>query len=109
MIERVAGVVGRQPLVVQRIGGLATDDMTVALEQLEAHDTGHSLLNLLHERVEGLAQRREPQAVVNQIGIVAADKPREALEVPGDDQLLQLLVSGVEQQSRREPRRSRAT
>ena len=35
------------------------------------------------ERVERLAQRREPEAVVDEVGVLQADEPRQAVEVPG--------------------------
>ena len=88
-------------MVVQREGRLSADDAAVALEELEADDAGHALLRAVDEGVERVAQRREPEAVVDDVGVLQADRPGEPVEVPRRDQLLQLLVRRVQHDGRR--------
>ena len=45
----------------------------MALVEPQLHLAGHGLLRLLDKPIESLAQRREPLAVVNQVGVVERD------------------------------------
>ena len=47
------------------------DDAAVALEQLEPHGAGDARLHVRDERVDRLARRREPVAVVDEVGVGA--------------------------------------
>src|SRR5262245_29412637 len=78
-----------------RLDGLAADDPRVALEELEADVAAHPLLDFVDVRVERVAQRREPRAAIDELGVLTADAAREARDVTRCDELLQLGVRGV--------------
>jgi len=69
MAERVGGVVGGQAIVVERHGTATTDDPQQA-RRLEAQPdvTADVSLGLGDERVQRLLERREPHAVIDQLG-----------------------------------------
>ena len=83
-------------MLVESEGRLAPDYATVALEQLQAHSPGDALLHVFHERIERGARRREPQAVVDEVGIMQADQSRQTIEIPGRHELLELFMSRVQ-------------
>ena len=95
------GVVGRELLVVEGKRRLAADHPAAALEQLEAHRAGDAPLHRAHERIDGLARLREPEAVVDEVGVGAGQLVLDALEIAGHDQLLELAVRGVQDDRRR--------
>src|ERR1035441_4272020 len=81
---------------VERIRRLSADNAHVALVKRERSRTGKILLRGLDKSVERLAQRREPQAEVNQFRIFQrAVEPRLAtlvLSASGEtEEILQLL------------------
>jgi hypothetical protein len=57
MVERVAGLVGRQPVRVQGLVGAPALDRGVAFMEPDAHLAGDVLLRRLDERVESDAKR----------------------------------------------------
>src|SRR6476661_8054595 len=57
--------------------GLPANDTAVAFEQLHPDDAGHPFLDFVDERVERLAQRREPEAIVDGVGVLEAHGPRK--------------------------------
>src|SRR5207248_6592203 len=65
----VGRVVGRQAVVVQAVVAATTGDLTRAGLEMKAHLAGHDALRVVDERVERLAQRREPEPVVHQLGV----------------------------------------
>src|SRR4030081_1389478 len=56
-------------LIVERIGALAADHGDLALVELEPHPAADELLAEIDRRLQHLALRREPEAVVDQLGI----------------------------------------
>src|SRR5947209_16638915 len=68
--EAVGGLVGRQVVVVEAdLAAAAGDEATARDLTLEAHLTGDEALALVHEGIERLLERREPEAVVHQLGV----------------------------------------
>src|SRR5581483_11053870 len=67
--EGVGRVVGGEAVVVQAVVAAAPGHLTRAGFEVEAHLAGDEPLRLLDERVECLAQRREPQPVVHQLRV----------------------------------------
>src|SRR5258708_35591123 len=59
----------RQALAVERIGRSAPGDRDIALVELEAHRARDALLRRGEVRIERLTLRREPCAVVDQLGV----------------------------------------
>ena len=89
------GVVGGQAVVVEADRAAATDHPAPALVQPEADLAGDVALGLADEGVEGLLQRREPQAVVDQLGPAGLQPELLVVEVALQGQVLQV---GVGQQ-----------
>src|SRR5207248_10334285 len=58
-----------QILIVKRIGALTADHGSLALVELEPHPAGHELLAEIDRRLQHFTFRREPEAVVDQLGI----------------------------------------
>src|SRR5664280_3110368 len=60
---------GDEILIVQRILALAADHDDISLVEFQAHPTGDIGLAVIDRRLQHLALRREPEAVVDEIGI----------------------------------------
>src|SRR5688500_10244630 len=73
----------------------------IAFEQLEPNDASDALLYFLHEGIERLAQRREPEPLAHEIHIFEADRSCKHLEVPGRGARLKLAMRRVQQNRRR--------
>src|ERR1035437_8732381 len=73
LVVAVAHGERRQLLGVEREGTGAPGDADVALVERELDRAGHVLLGLQDKAVECLAQRREPQSVVDQVGVLEGD------------------------------------
>src|ERR1051326_1034783 len=75
---------GHQLLVVERIFALTPDNRDAAFVELEPHLAAHEFLALVDRRLQHLALRREPEAVVDQLGIfrhqLVLEVPRAAVE-----------------------------
>ena len=69
---------GGDLVVVERVGGLAPDDDDVALVELDADRPLDELLRRVDGGLEGLALGREPEAVVDELGVAG---PQLVLEV----------------------------
>ena len=82
MAELVGGVVGGEGVVVEALGGAAADDGAAAGFEAEAHIAGHGSLGGVDEGVEGLAERGEPEAVVDELGVARLEARLFAEEVP---------------------------
>ena len=72
-VEGVAVAVGRKAVLVERVGAPAADHREAALVELRLDLAGHALLRVGAERVEGLLQLREPQAVIDDLGPLLVD------------------------------------
>src|SRR5262245_53070902 len=62
----------RVVIEVERERRLPADDTAIAFEQFQPDDTRHPFLNLVDERVERLAERSEPEPVVDGVGVLQA-------------------------------------
>lgn len=101
MIESIAGVIGGQLAIVQRVIRPATNDAAVALEQFEANAAGDARLNRRDERIDGFARRREPEAVVDGIGVDAPHVLLDPFEIARDHEFLELAMRGMQHDRRR--------
>ena len=101
VVESVVGIVGGQAEIIQRVGALASHHGAGTLEELQLHRAGHALLGVGEEGVEGLLQRREPQAVVHLLGPGLLDGEFVVQHAPLQAQILQGLVSLDEGQTAR--------
>src|SRR5690554_235926 len=68
VVDRVL-LEGHVLLAVEALRALATDNGDGALIELQAHRAFHMLLTLVDRRLQHLPLRREPEAVVDQLGI----------------------------------------
>ena len=94
LVERVAGVVGRQREVVQALRALPAGDRRPSALQREADVAGHVLLRVVDERVEAALESRVPEAVVDQPGPLGLDAALVAVDVALEGEVLELLVGG---------------
>src|ERR1700677_3124950 len=60
---------GDEVLVVQRVRTVAADHMNAALVELEPHPARDHLLALVDENLQHLALGREPEAIVDELGV----------------------------------------
>src|SRR6267378_1576415 len=77
----------------------ALGDVERALPQFEADGAGDALLRDVEESVERFAQRRKPQAVVNQLGVAQRECLLEMRGLAVDRQALEFLMRFDEQGS----------
>src|SRR5581483_7855935 len=98
--EDVGGVVRRQPVVVQAVLAAPAGHLARTRFQVQAHVTGDEPLRLLQERVERMTQRREPQAVVHQLGVADLEPLLLAPQIALVRDRLQVAVGGDERQAR---------
>src|SRR5208337_348458 len=73
LIVAVAHGERREIGAVERMFRLATEHRDIPLVERKRDAARHFLLGAFDESIEGLAQRREPQAEVNQFGVFQAD------------------------------------
>src|SRR4028118_2176923 len=92
LVEGAVGVVGREVLAVEGVGGRAAHDGAASLVELEADGAGDGLLGFGDEGVEGGLQGGEPEAVVGELGVALFDGRLEAEGVFGEGERLQLLM-----------------
>src|SRR5208337_1099930 len=59
-----------QVLIVERIFALAPDDADIALVELEPHAAGDEFLAAVDRGLQHVALGREPEAIVNQLGVL---------------------------------------
>src|SRR5919201_620102 len=62
----------RVVMEVECVRRLPANDTAVAFEQFHADDAGHPFLHLVDERVERFPERREPEPIVDGVGILQA-------------------------------------
>ena len=63
----------RQIIGVERVRRMPSSHTDVSLVQRQLDRAGNQLLSVVDESVQGFAQRREPQAEVDQFGILERD------------------------------------
>src|SRR6266545_1978171 len=90
LVERVTGVVGGQPEVVQARRRPPPGHHGAAAVQGQPYLTGDMPLGVPDERVQGAPQRRVPQPVVDQLAPALVDQALEPGHVPLDRHVLQL-------------------
>src|SRR5690625_1954988 len=96
LVEGVAGVVGGEVEVVEAGVAAATGDHGAAAVQQQADVTGDVALGVGDEGVERALERREPLAVVDQLGPALVHGLLEAGLLALDGDVLKLLVGGDE-------------
>src|SRR5450830_446380 len=96
LVERVAGVVRREVEVVQARVAAPTRHGGPSAVQHDPDVTRDVALGVRDEDVKGLLQRREPLAVVDQLGPALAHGPLEPRLLTLDRDVLELLVCGDE-------------
>ena len=101
MAEAVGGVVGGELVVVEAVRAAPAGDLAAAGLEAQAHLAGDELLARVDERVEGLLQRREPEAVVDELGVAGLDAGLLPVEVALEADRLEVLVGHDERQAGR--------
>ena len=97
--EGVGGVVGGQVVVVERHRAAAADHGAGAGRgEAQAHLAGDVALRLGDERIEGGLERREPQAVVDQLGPARLEARLLVVQVALERQVLQVGVGDDQRQ-----------
>src|SRR5664279_1210531 len=94
LVERVLGVVRRQPVVVERGHAATAGDHCAAAVQRQPHVAGDVLAGGVDEGVQRPTQRGEPQPVVRQLTPALLHAPLEPGQVALNGDVLQLLVRG---------------
>src|SRR6266404_1389553 len=84
---------------IKREGRNTLGDVERALPKFEADSAGDALLRDIEESVERFAQRRKPQAVVNQLGVAQRECLLEMRGLAVDCQALEFLMRFDEQRS----------
>lgn len=80
-------------VVVERVIGATTGDLARVGFESETDLTGHELLAGVHEGVQGLLEGREPQAVVDQLGVAGFEAGLLTLEITFQTDRLEVTVS----------------
>src|SRR5919202_2993933 len=99
LVERVAGVVGREVEVVQALLAAPARHHGAAAVHGHPDVARHVALGLADERVQRLLQRREPEPVVDQFAPALLDTALEPAELALDGDGLELLM-GCDQRDR---------
>src|SRR5207244_6791464 len=86
----------RAVLAVERLRGPAPGYRDVALVELEAHGAGDVTLALVHERLQRSSLRREPEAVVDHLGIPRDEGVTEVEHLTVEGERLQRAPRDVE-------------
>src|SRR5215208_971511 len=94
VIEGVAGGVGGQVGPVQGPLGPPAGGLAAPGRQLQADLAGHCRLGLVEERVQGRLEGREPEAVVDQLGVADVEAGLLVEHVAVQGQVLQVAVGG---------------
>src|SRR5690242_12422135 len=63
----------RQIGAIERVLRFAARDRDIAFVEAQSNGAADIVLRARHKRIKGLAQRREPQAEVNQLGVLERD------------------------------------
>ena len=101
VVERVALVVGREALVVQRQRRAAPDDHGLAVIEPDPDLARHDALRRGDVAAQVARQGAEPQAVVDQPGQLVGHEPVEAERVARQRQALEGAMGGVQDRGRR--------
>src|SRR4029077_15465167 len=99
LIEFVALAVGRERKLIQLSRTLAADDVRRTPVELQPHVAGDVTLRLGDERVQRVAQRAEPQPVVDHLRPLLSDEVLEPRDLLRQRDVLQRLV-GLQQKDR---------
>src|SRR5215217_4148865 len=102
VVEGVAGGVGGQVGPVQGPLGPPAGGLAAPGRQLQADLAGDRLLGLGHERVKGRLEGREPQAVVDQLGVADVEAGLLVEHIAVQGQVLQVAVGGDHRQGPRD-------
>ena len=94
LVEGVAGIVGGEVEVVQRLRAAAAVDRDVSAVQHHPYLAGDPFLGLGHEGLQRGLQRGEPQAVVDQFGPAPVGGPLEPAEFALQRHVLEFGVGG---------------
>ena len=98
--KRSAGLVGGQVVVVEAdVAPAARPRCSGRDSQAQAHLAGDELLALVDEGVEGLLERREPEAVVDQLGVAGLEPGLLVGQVALEGQVLEVAVGHDERQA----------
>ena len=81
MAEGVGRVVGGEVVAVEAAVGAPAGHEAAARLEPQPHVAGDELLRVRHERVERLLERREPEAVVDELGVARLEPRLLAHEV----------------------------
>src|SRR5262249_34202777 len=85
-----------QVLVVERIRALTSDHVDAALVELKRHRAGNELLALVDRGLQHLALGREPEAVVDQLGVFRHQLILEMAGAAVERDLLDAAMRGIE-------------
>src|ERR1700733_6669397 len=72
VVGDLAVLEGDEVLIVERIFALAADHAGIALVELQPHAAGDKFLALIDRGLQHFALRREPETVIDQLGIFPA-------------------------------------
>src|SRR5258707_12695059 len=100
LVEGVALAVGGEGELVELLRALSADDLGGAPVKLEADVAGDVALGLRDERVKSVAERAEPEAVVDPLAPLLGDAVLEPGNVLGRGDDLQSLTGLVKQHGR---------
>ena len=104
--EAVGRLVGGQGVVVEPdLAAPAGDDAAARQLAAQPHLAGHEPLALVDEGVERLLERREPQPVVDQLGVPGLEPGLLVGQVPLQGQVLEVGVGHQQGQGARDTRR----
>src|SRR2546427_8625257 len=82
--------------LVQRVRAFPSRDRKAALEELQPHRTGHSLLRARDRGIERIPLRRPPATVVHQVGVAERELVLEAERAPAEDEMFHLAVRRIQ-------------
>src|SRR5436190_20343245 len=88
-------------IVLLSIADVAVRDLAYALVEFHAHDSVYHLLDSVDVGVERSAQQAEPAAVLDELGVLAADGAGKTMHLASRHALLELVVRGGEDGYRR--------
>src|SRR5690606_18201723 len=101
VVEAVGRVVGGEPVVVEAVVAAPADHVAAVRLQAQAHLAGDVPLRRVDERVERLLERREPQAVVDELGVAVLEGDLLALQVALEGDALEVAVRRDQRQRTR--------
>ena len=100
IVTRVHGE-RRKVGAVERVIGFAADYAYVAFVERQRYGAGDVLLRVFYERVQGFAQRREPQSEINKFGILQRHVLLEVEKIAVEAEGLEFSVSSQQESAAR--------